>query len=434
MDITNPSPGEVQAVRPVVTAFVWDGQRVLVSQRSEDVSTFPDHWAGISGYLEGSDPAAWAVVEIEEETGLSREQLTLRGAGEVLEALDTSTGQRFVVHPLLFSVPPGTPVRPDWESQRLEWVSVEQMLQRRLQPAVPRLFEAFEAIWPPWNAERSIVADGMLTHRFLVEDRSLGAGELARVAGAEIMKLAEIFADEEFATLREALRRVIDDLAHVRPSMATPTNLMADMRNALEAAEDASDFRQWALGLLQRSRAAESRLAERVAARIHEQTRVMTLGYSNTVLQILIEAAPRLDNVVVCEGRPLCEGRQLAEKLVAAGVKVTLITEAQAVQRMLDVDLILLGADCVLPERGVINKIGSAGIALAAHQHGKPVWAVAENLKWVRQEDPNFSLVFEEGAPQEVWGDSPDEVSVLNVYFELVPQAWISELINEDSV
>ncbi len=434
MGTVNPSSGEPSEATPVVTAFLWDGQQVLMALRSADVSTFPGHWAGISGYLEGSDPAAWAVVEIEQETGLSRQQLTLRGAGEVLEAVDERSGRRFVVHPLLFSVAPASPVCPDWESQRLEWVPVDALVQHRLQPAVPRLFEAFESIWPPWSAERSIVADGMLTHRLLVEDRSLGAGELARAAGEEIVKLAEIFADEDFATLRKALRRVIEDLANVRPSMATPANLMTDMGGALDTAEDADDFRQWALGLLQRSRGAESRLAERVALRIPDQARVMTLGYSNTILQTLIHAARQLREVVVCEGRPLCEGRQFAERLLEAGVKVILITEAQAVQKMFDIDLVLLGADCVIPERGVINKVGSAGVALAAHQQRKPVWAVAESLKWVRQEDRDFSIVLEEGAAGEVWSDAPHGVSVLNVYFELVPQAWISELINEDSV
>lgn len=87
----------------VVTAFVWDGERVLLALRSEQVSTFPGHWAGISGYLEGDDAVAWALVEIEEETGIQRGQLTLRRVGEPLEALDAASGRVFDVHPFLFS-------------------------------------------------------------------------------------------------------------------------------------------------------------------------------------------------------------------------------------------------------------------------------------------------------------------------------------------
>lgn len=106
----------------VITAFLWDGRRVLLALRSEQVSTFPGHWAGVSGYLEGEDPAAWALVEIEEELGLSREHVTLRRIGDPLEAAGVSADRVFVVHPFLFSVEEGTTVRGDWEAKRLEWV------------------------------------------------------------------------------------------------------------------------------------------------------------------------------------------------------------------------------------------------------------------------------------------------------------------------
>src|SRR5262245_17993818 len=85
----------------VVTAFLWDGRRVLLALRSSKVSTFPGHWAASSGYLEHDNPRLWALVEISEECGVERGRLTLRGAGAPLTADDPKYG-KFRVHPVLF--------------------------------------------------------------------------------------------------------------------------------------------------------------------------------------------------------------------------------------------------------------------------------------------------------------------------------------------
>lgn len=134
---------------PVVTAFLWDGQDVLLALRSAQVSTFPGHWAGISGYLEGDDPAAWALVEISQECGVAPGDVTLEKVGQPLLVDDPHSRRRFCVHPLLFSIRDRSLVRPDWEAQQFEWVPVEAMLRHARQPAVPRLYEAFERVWPP---------------------------------------------------------------------------------------------------------------------------------------------------------------------------------------------------------------------------------------------------------------------------------------------
>ncbi|KAF8071226.1 SAD2 [Scenedesmus sp. PABB004] len=91
-------------------------------------------------------------------------------------------------------------------------------------------------------------------------------------------------------------------------------------------------------------------------------------------------AAPRGVSVVVCEARPLCEGVSMARRLAAAGLAVTLITDAQAGAFMDEVDLVLLGADGVTPG-GVVNKVGSRLLALAAKASGVPVVAVTDSLK-----------------------------------------------------
>lgn len=155
--MTTPSASQAANSRgpiDVITAFVWDGARVLMALRSDKVSTYPRHWAGISGYLEGDDPLAWAYVEIAEETGIGREHLTLRRAGAPLDVVDNARGLSFRVHPFLFEVDDPALIRGDWEAKTLEWAPLDDLLQRKRQPVVPQLYEAFQRVWPPLAADR----------------------------------------------------------------------------------------------------------------------------------------------------------------------------------------------------------------------------------------------------------------------------------------
>lgn len=85
-------------------------------------------------------------------------------------------------------------------------------------------------------------------------------------------------------------------------------------------------------------------------------------------------------SVIVCESRPLCEGVAMAQRLAAAGLQVTAITDAQAGVFVEEADVVLLGADAVTPA-GVVNKVGSKLLALAAKAASVPVVAVTDSLK-----------------------------------------------------
>lgn len=190
-------------------------------------------------------------------------------------------------------------------------------------------------------------------------------------------------------------------------------------------------------------------------------------------------------SVIVCESRPLCEGVVMACQLAAAGLDVTVITDAQAAVFIDDVDLVLLGADAVTPG-GVVNKVGSKLLALAAKAAGVPVVAVTDSLKvspgpvsslalphtpapageeekavdelleaWgqdlvkqvqgmMRQEvsGPHGEAADSSAAAQKAEGKtgsisssgSPDShgcVSIRNVYFESVPLVYLSGLLTD---
>ena len=80
---------------------------------------------------------------------------------------------------------------------------------------------------------------------------------------------------------------------------------------------------------------------------------------------------------VTCTGsRPAGEGVTLARRLGEAGLPVRLVIDAAAASLLPECDLVLLGADTVCAE-GLVHKIGTLGLALAAQNFGVPVYALA---------------------------------------------------------
>jgi len=133
----------------VVTCFLLRraaaGDEVLLLRRSQQVGTYRGRWAGVSGYLEEAAPLAQAYREVEEEAGLTREEVSLLRAGEPLVVLDAEADRRWIVHPFLFEIGPDAEVRVDWEHTEARWVRPEAVFAFE---TVPQLADALARVYP----------------------------------------------------------------------------------------------------------------------------------------------------------------------------------------------------------------------------------------------------------------------------------------------
>ena len=129
-------------LRRVVTVFLQEpqGDRVLLGRRSTEVRTYPGHWAGISGSVENG-PLRQALVELEEETGLSEGQVTWLGTGRRVRTTDWGLETRWIIHPFLFRCEQPDVLRRNWEHTRFEWKKPDAM---RELSTVPELRTAYE--------------------------------------------------------------------------------------------------------------------------------------------------------------------------------------------------------------------------------------------------------------------------------------------------
>jgi translation initiation factor eIF-2B subunit delta len=160
---------------------------------------------------------------------------------------------------------------------------------------------------------------------------------------------------------------------------------------------------------------------------------IATLSASDGVLAALraLKLQGRAPRVLVAESRPKLEGRDTARSLAELGIESWLVADAALPLLISQARAVWLGADAVT-EQGVLNKIGSYTAALAAREHGVPVWAIAVRRKLIP--GGTGALAIAELPAAELWEDAPRGVRPRNVYFELVPASLLRGVVVEDGV
>lgn len=128
--------------RLMATAFLWDGSDVLLMRRSANRTFHPGLWAGVGGHIEPhemSTPDLACSREIEEETGITREDLTELRLGYIfLRQRATEIRQQYVY----FGVSRTRRVRPTSEGE-LHWVPEAELFNRELVPTTRLLLEHY---------------------------------------------------------------------------------------------------------------------------------------------------------------------------------------------------------------------------------------------------------------------------------------------------
>jgi len=273
--------------------------------------------------------------------------------------------------------------------------------------------------------------------RRIREDKAHGASWLSRAALDVLRTMAESTpsddADQLLGSLREAAKRLIA----ARPSMAPITNVVARFLYETEGLRGTPlpRFRRLAAekatALSEASMRALTLTAENAAGLIRGKETVLTYSYSSTVLETLIRS-PEV-RAIVSESRPLLEGRRLAAELASRGGRPTLIIDAAMARFAPRADVALVGADSVLADGSVVNKVGTCLAALAAADAGIPFYVACETSKFDVRSYLGRRPVLEEGDAAEVAEGLPG-VEVRNPYFEVVPARLVTAVVTERGV
>ena len=165
------------------------------------------------------------------------------------------------------------------------------------------------------------------------------------------------------------------------------------------------------------------------------------MGTALAPIYTAVEQGKRV-SVFADETRPLLQGARItAFELMRAGIDVTLITDGMAARVMGEgrIDAVFVGSDRITANGDVCNKIGTYGVALAAHAHGVPFYVVAPRSTIDPSLPDGGAIPIEERPAEEITEGfgrrtAPQGVRVYAPAFDVTPARLVTALITEVGV
>ncbi|MHB8513251.1 MAG: eIF2B alpha/beta/delta subunit family protein [Actinomycetota bacterium] len=212
--------------------------------------------------------------------------------------------------------------------------------------------------------------------RRVASDRKSGAAELAARTARSLLEL------ETNKDIMKAARKLLRVHSAMGPMWRVFALALHDKRKLQEFA-DAIEVED---GQVARAAAGWA---------LPKRARVITHSWSRTVYSTLQRAgSSRITSVSCPASLPGGEGRALAARLRRDGFSVRLVHDSEIARETASADIALCGADAVT-ERSVVNKVGTALLALSAQEHGVPCYALAGSSKIVPDSVPGQSSAYE---------------------------------------
>lgn len=284
-----------------------------------------------------------------------------------------------------------------------------------------------------------------------------GAPAIGICGAMGLVVTASPFVRESRDRFLEVVRRNAEVIAATRPTavnLAWAVNRVADRASrATGTNEDIlAAMRHEATAILDDDRAMCRRIGEAGAPLIGEGARVLTHcnagalatgGIGTALAPVYVAAAEgRTVCVLATETRPLLQGSRLtAWELTRAGIPVTVITDGAAASRMRarEVDLCIVGADRVVANGDVANKVGTYALAVLARHHGIPFYVAMPSSTIDPALPSGDHITIEERDPREVstLGDrqvTAEHASVANAAFDVTPAELVTAFITDAGI
>ena len=139
----------------------------------------------------------------------------------------------------------------------------------------------------------------------------------------------------------------------------------------------------------QLSEKARSRIASVGQPFIRDGAVVLSHGYSRVVMDLLLYAANNWNTqftLYLLEGRPDAGGVAMAKAMYEkAGIPTTVVLDsAMGYVMERHVDLVIVGAEGVVENGGIVNKMGTYAMGICAKELNKPFYVAVESYKFAR--------------------------------------------------
>jgi ribose 1,5-bisphosphate isomerase len=272
-----------------------------------------------------------------------------------------------------------------------------------------------------------------------------GAATIASAAAEALAEQAEAAAETgatagDPAAFRASLRAAARTLRETRPTAVSLPNALRYVLQRMEgdsvdalrrSVVDASE------AFVDQLDRAQEDLGRVGANRLADGDTVMTHCHSTDALACIEAAVEQGKSIsaVVKETRPRQQGHITAEQLREAGVPVTLIVDSAARRYLDEVDHVVVGADSIAADGGVINKIGTSGLAVNARERGVPIMTAAQTIKLHPETLTGHTVEIEMRDEGEVIDpesrEAIGEIAVENPAFDVTPPRYMDAIVTE---
>ena len=264
-----------------------------------------------------------------------------------------------------------------------------------------------------------------------------GAGRIARAAAAALRDYAISLRIQDAEDFDAEMKKAANVLLATRPTAVSLSNairmVLRYRSNDVEGAKAAIVSN--ANRFIQNSEMAVERIGEIGARRIRNGDTILTHCNSMAALSIIKKASKSEKGirVIATESRPRWQGRLTIAMLEEMGIETELIVDSAVRSAMNDVNLVVVGADVITANGSLVNKIGTAQIALCAHEARTGFMVAAETYKFSPQTIMGELVQIEERSPEEVLPGIAKykHIRVRNPAFDVTPHNYIDIICTE---
>ncbi|WP_435128879.1 ribose 1,5-bisphosphate isomerase [Halobaculum sp. D14] len=267
-----------------------------------------------------------------------------------------------------------------------------------------------------------------------------GAATIAAAAAEALAEQARETDAESTAAFRETMRAAGRRLYDTRPTAVSLPNALRYVLGRMDGGtvpalqssvvEAADAFRT-------RLDTAQDELGSVGANRLRDGDTVMTHCHSTDALACVEAAVEQGKDVsaIVKETRPRNQGHITARQLREMGVPVTLVVDSAARRYLDEVDHVLVGADSIAADGGVVNKIGTSGLAVNARERGTPIMVAAQTIKFHPDTLTGHTVEIEMRDESELVSDEEradiGDIDVENPAFDVTPPRYVDAIVTE---
>jgi ribose 1,5-bisphosphate isomerase len=263
-----------------------------------------------------------------------------------------------------------------------------------------------------------------------------GAGAIARHAAGALASWANAWDGE--GDLLEELDERAERLRATRPTAVSLGNALDYVQARAREDPRVEAVVEAGRSFVSRSEDAVDAIGEHGVGLV-EGGRYLTHCNSQAARSVFREARNRgrgLEEVLATETRPWRQGLVTVEELREDDVPTAFIVDGAAVHFLPSVEAVFVGCDSLAANGDVVNKVGTAALALACREEGVPFYVCAETYKVDLEAGSGDEVPIEERPVEEVAdpGVLPEGVTVYNPVFDVTPADRVTGVVTEEGV